>query len=325
MNKILEVKFGSHLYGTDTELSDTDIKSIYLPTAHEIVLGKAKRNINTVRTKKEFERNTKEDTDYECFSLKEYLKLLCEGQTIALDILFSPESFHLYKGEHYDLFKYLFDNRDKLIHKGLLAFFGYAAKQAGKYGIKGSRVRAVKEAIEFFKSFQEHDRLKDVKLFVDEFVNRKIEFIEYVDILGPQDVMTKHLQVCNRKFPLTNTVKNVRNALQHIYDEYGQRAKLAETNDGVDWKAVSHSVRVNSEGKELLTTGFITFPRPDKQLILDIKLGKLPYKEVAELIESGLKELEELQITSKLRSEPDYQWADDFLYGVYSDVVKNNP
>lgn len=323
MNKILEVKFGSHLYGTDTENSDLDIKGIYLPTAHEIVLGKARRNVNTVRPKREFERNTKEDVDQEFFSLKEYLKLLCEGQTIALDILFSPESFHLYKGERYDLFKYIFQNREKLLHRGLLTFFGYAAKQAGKYGIKGSRVRAVKEAIEFFKPFADYDRLKDLQLMVDEFVNRKVEFVEYVDLLDPQDRLVKHLQVCGRKFPLTNTVKNVRNALQHIYDEYGQRAKLAETNEGVDWKAVSHSCRVNSEGKELLTTGFITFPRPDYQLILDIKLGKLPYKEVADLIESGLHELEELQKTSYLRKEPDIEWADNFLYDVYSEIVRN--
>jgi predicted nucleotidyltransferase len=325
MNKIIEIKFGSHLYGTDTENSDLDIKGIYLPTAHEIVLGRAKKNVSTVRPKKEFEKNSKDDVDQEFFNLKEYLKLLCEGQTVALDMLFSPASFHVFKGERYDLFQYIFDNKEKLLHKGLLAFFGYAAKQANKYGIKGSRVRAVKEALEFFKPFGDYVRLENLQPSVDELVNRQVEFIEYVDILGPQDKLVKHLQVCGRKFPLTNTIKVVRNALQHIYDEYGQRAKLAETSEGVDWKAVSHAVRVNSEGKELLTTGFITFPRPDRQLILDIKLGKLPYKEVADLIESGLRELEELQNTSKLRAEPDYQWADNFLYDIYSGIIKESP
>jgi predicted nucleotidyltransferase len=322
MNKIVEIKFGSHLYGTDTESSDLDIKGIYLPTAYEIVLGKARKNVSTTRPKQEFERNMKDDVDQEFFSLKEYLKLLCEGQTIALDMLFSPKSFHLIQGERYDLFEYIFDNKEKLLHRGLLAFFGYAAKQAGKYGIKGSRVRAVKEALEFFKQFGDWDRLVEFKSTLDEWVNRKVEFIEYVDILGPQQKMVTHLQVCQRKFPLTNTVKNVRNALEHIYDEYGQRAKMAELNEGVDWKAVSHSVRVNSEGKELLTTGFITFPRPDRELLLKIKTGKLPYKEVAYLIESGLKELEELQKTSILRDEPDYRWAEDLVYDVYSNIVK---
>jgi predicted nucleotidyltransferase len=322
MNKIIEIKFGSHLYGTDTVNSDADYKGIYLPTARQIVLGQGRHSISTTKPKQEFEKNTKDDIDRETFSLKEYLKLLCEGQTVALDMLFSPKEFHVFKGERYDLFEKIYENKDKLIHKGLLAFFGYAAKQAGKYGIKGSRVRAVKEALEFFKSFSDYERLKDLNPSVDSFINKGIEFIEYVDILGPQEELVKHLQVCNRKFPLTNTVKNVRNALQHIYDEYGQRAKMAELNEGVDWKAVSHSCRVNSEGKELLTTGFITFPRPDKQLILDIKLGKLPYKQVAELIESGLKELEELQKTSNLRTEPDYQWAEDFVYDIYSEIVR---
>ena len=322
MNKIIEIKFGSHLYGTDTENSDLDIKGIYLPTAHEIVLGRAKKNVSTSRPKQEFEKNNKDDVDQEFFSLKEYLKLLCEGQTVALDMLFSPHTFHLVKGYRYDLFQYIFQNREKLLHKGLLAFFGYAAKQAGKYGIKGSRVRAVKEALEFFKQFGDNDRLTEFKTALDAWVDRKVEFIDYIDILGPQQKMITHLQVCQRKFPLTNSVKNVRNALEHIYNEYGQRAKMAELNEGVDWKAVSHSVRVNGEGKELLTTGFITFPRPDRDLLLQIKTGKIPYKNVADMIESGLHELEELQKTSFLRSEPDYKWTDDFLYDVYSGIVK---
>lgn len=38
MNKILEMKFGSHLYGTNTPNSDLDYKAIYLPTAREIIL-----------------------------------------------------------------------------------------------------------------------------------------------------------------------------------------------------------------------------------------------------------------------------------------------
>lgn len=91
MNKIIEIKFGSHLYGTNTENSDTDYKGIYLPTAKEICLNSYKKTICTIRPKQVGERNTKDDTDVEFFSLDQFMKLLCEGQTIALDMLFSPE------------------------------------------------------------------------------------------------------------------------------------------------------------------------------------------------------------------------------------------
>jgi predicted nucleotidyltransferase len=322
MNKIVEIKFGSHLYGTNTESSDLDIKGIYLPTARQIVLGTSKHNVSTSRPKQEGERNTKDDIDQEFFSLKEYLKLLTGGQTVALDILFSPESFHIFKGERYDLFQKIYKNKEKLLCKNVAAFYHYALRQCSKYGIKGSRVRAVREALDFISKYDNYSRLLEFKSDLDNFVNQKLEHIKYVDILGPQEKLVTHFEVINRKFPLTNTVKNVRDALVKIYDGYGQRAIDASNDQNVDKKACSHAVRVNLEAKELLLTGHITFPCPDRQLLLDIKTSKMSYKEVEKLIENGLHELEEAQKISTLRAEPDLQWAEDFVYDVYSDIVK---
>lgn len=325
MNKIIEVKFGSHLYGTDTPESDLDFKGIYLPTARQIVLGQGKHNVSTSRPKKEFEKNSKDDVDSETFSFKEYLKLLCEGQTVALDMLFSPESFHIYKGERYDLFQKIYENKDRLLSKGILSFIGYARKQASKYGIKGSRVRAVKDTIEFLNGMADETALlKDVG-HLRTFVSRGGEFINYIGLPDPNGVIVNYLEICGRKFQMTNSVKYTKAILTKIYDEYGQRAKLAQVNDSIDWKSLSHAVRVNFEGQELLKTGFITFPCPDRKLLLDIKTGKMPYKEVEVLIENGLKELEEAQNVSKLRDKPDLAWAEDFVCEVYSEIVKNNP
>jgi predicted nucleotidyltransferase len=322
MNKIIEIKFGSHLYGTDTPESDLDFKGIYLPEARDIVLGRARHNVSTSRPKQEFERNTKDDVDTETFSLAEFMRLLCDGQTVALDMLFSPESFHVLKGERYDLFKTISDNKDRLLSKGILSFIGYARKQASRYGIKGSRVRAVKDVLNFLTPldgtlllWEISQQLRESGLFNDEFIN-------YVTGTDQKGDTVLYFEVCGRKFQLTNSVKYTIAVLTKIYNEYGQRARLAETNDGIDWKALSHAVRVNFEGQELLKTGSITFPCPNRQLLLDIKTGKLPYKEVEFIIEEGLRELEGAQANSSLRDEPDRQWVDDFIYGVYSDIVK---
>jgi predicted nucleotidyltransferase len=322
MNKIIEIKFGSWLYGTNTPDSDLDIKGIYLPTARQIVLGTGKHNISTSRPKQEFERNNKDDIDQEFFSLKEYLKLLTGGQTVALDILFSPESFHIFKGDRYNIFTKIYENRDKLLSKNVAAFYHYALRQCSKYGIKGSRVRAVKEALEFISKFDNYSRLIEFKSELDSFVNQNLEHIKYKDILGPQDKLVTHFEVITRKFPLTNTVKNVKDSLTKTYEAYGKRSIEASNNQNVDLKACSHAVRVNFEAKELLLTGFITFPCPERKLLLDIKTGKMPYKEVEVIIEKGLQDLEEAQKISTLRTEPDYQWAEDFVYDVYSDIVK---
>ena len=325
MNKIIEIKFGSHLYGTDTPSSDADFKGIYLPTAREIVLERVKRNISTSRPKREFEKNTKDDVDSEIFSLAEYMRLLCDGQTVALDMLFAPDNFQVFKGKEYHLFQTIYDNKDKLLSKGILSFIGYARKQASKYGIKGSRVRAVKNVIDFLNGCDSTLILKDpaIKSELDAFVNfQNDEFIKYVEGLDNNGGTVTYFEVCGRKFQFTNNVKYTTAVLTKIYNEYGHRAKLAQENDGIDWKALSHAVRVNFEGQELLKTGHITFPCPNRQLLLDIKTGKLPYKEVEFIIETGLQELEAAQANSLLRDKPDEQWVDDFLYDVYSGIVK---
>ena len=324
MNKIIEIKFGSYLYGTNTENSDLDLKGIYLPSGRDIVLEQSKRNISVSRPKAEFEKNHKDDVDSEIFSLKEYLRLLIEGQTVALDMLFAPEEFKLFKGPDYHLFETIYANKDRLLSKGILSFIGYARKQASKYGIKGSRVRAVRDTIEFLQTLPERDLLKDVRVQLDSFVARGDEFIRYVEMPDPNEAILTFFEVCGRKLQMTNSVKYSLSVLNKIYTEYGQRARLAEVNDGIDWKALSHAVRVNFEGQELLTTGFITFPCPEKQLLLDIKTGKLPYKEVEVIIEKGLQDLEVAQKNSILAAKPDEQWAEDFLYDVYSRIVKGN-
>jgi hypothetical protein len=54
--------------------------------------------------------------------------------------------------------------------------------------------------------------------------------------------------------PLTASIKTAREILQRLVTEYGQRALQAERNEGVDWKALSHAVRVGREALELFET-----------------------------------------------------------------------
>lgn len=325
LNKILEIKFGSHLYGTDTENSDLDLKAIYLPTAKEICLGNYKRTITTVRPKQPFERNKKDDVDIEIFSLDRYLELLVEGQTLALDMLFADVQNYTYSNHKYiQLMWEIYDNRHEILNKNVNSFIGYARTQAAKYGVKGFRVAALREVLEFLKSMDDYKKLNEYSVAVENFVvSLNNEHVKFVDCKAPNGKMEKHLEVCNKKYPLHATVKYLVQQLQRKFDEYGQRALAAEKNEGIDFKSLSHAVRVNSEAIELLTTGFITFPRPDKELLLDIKLGKMKYKEIEAIIEKGLDDLVVAQQKSTLREAPNQEWVDNFIYEVYSNIVKN--
>src|ERR1700722_5000860 len=163
MNKILEMKFGSHLYGTNTPNSDLDYKAIYLPTAKEIVLGSYKKTIAKSRPKADCERNTKDDVDMEILSLDRYLELLMQGQTMALDILFAPPYMYTHMSfEHARPWQLIFDNRERLLTRNVNAFVGYTKQQAAKYGIKGSRMdilKRTKEVLDAFIPIDSHTKL----------------------------------------------------------------------------------------------------------------------------------------------------------------------
>lgn len=332
MNKIIEIKFGSHLYGTSTPESDLDFKGIYLPTAKEIVLGTYKQTVATSRPKKTNERNTKEDVDIDFYSLDRFLGLLMEGQTVALDMLFcNPSNITSITDEGSEIMYQIDTNRDKLLTRNVNAFVGYAKQQAAKYGIKGSRLDALKRIVELLDKLPLYDKLSEhadkfetlVQESKDIVSLEKTPLIEIVNILNTgQGVFLPHIHVNGRKCAFNANVKYAKSIYSRILNEYGARAHKAHLSGGKDWKALSHAVRVNHEAIELLETGKITFPRAERELLLKIKKEQMPYEEVAELIEKGLVDLHEAHEKSTLRDEPDREWAQNFIYNVYSSIVR---
>ena len=90
------------------------------------------------------------------------------------------------------------------------------------------------------------------------------------------------LDVCNRKVPKNVTVKDAHKIYKHLFHEYGQGALLAEPNEGVGSKAMMHATRICREAEELLLTHTITDPRPEAGLLLRMRKGELPYRQVAD-------------------------------------------
>ena len=129
------------------------------------------------------------------------------------------------------------------------------------------------------------------------------------------------LDVCNRKVQEHITVEEAHRIYKHLFEEYGQRSLLAEKNEGVDWKAMMHATRVCREAEELLLTHAITYPRPEAALLLQIRKGELPYRQVADLLEMGLERLDECQRLSTLPQRPDKAFAEDLVAEIYGRQV----
>lgn len=318
------MKFGSHLYGTSTPQSDTDIKGVFLPSPRDILLQQVKPMISQSRSKEHGEKNTAEDIDREAYSLQRYLELLSQGQTVALDMLFAPDWAMIDRPA--PAWLEVKNMAPKLITKGATSFVKYCRQQANKYGIKGSRVAASRVALEALKKAEDQygsdEKLevtfKDLIGVVDQN-----EFLKFSESEQPNGERIKYFEVCGKKALLTSSIRNAREISENLVNQYGQRALAAEKNEGVDWKALSHAVRVGHEAIELFTTGKITFPRPEADYLLKIKQGKIEYRDVAEEIERLFEKVENSAEQSKLPDKVDERLINDFIMEYYGQQVRN--
>jgi hypothetical protein len=325
VNSLVTIRFGSHLYGCSTPASDIDFKSVFIPPARDILLQRAKASINNKRAKGDGEKNYAGEIDEESFALHRYLALLAEGQTVALDMLFSPR--WAMESDPSPLWDEIVNNRNLIVTRRASSFVGYCRTQANRYGIRGSRVHAVRNIVEWFDKavaeFGNTTRLIQAADSLPGFIAEKAldhTSIVYIEHHSRPDPIP-HLECCNRKTPYFSSLKDSRAVFARVLDEYGHRALQAEKNEGVDWKALSHAVRVGQEALELLTTGHITFPLVNASHILDIKLGRLPYAEVANEIEQLLEEVVAEEPKSSLRETPDYAFIDDLVASAYQAKV----
>jgi hypothetical protein len=317
MKLISKMEFGSIVYGTNLPTSDKDYKQVFLPTAEQILLGRVKQAIVESTKKDNNVKNSSDDVDVESFSLCKYLKLLSEGQTVSLDMLFVPKK-HLVLTS--PIWEEIQRHKDKILHSQYNSFVGYARTQANRYGIRGSRVAEVRGFVDLLKSFNPYEQLRDNHFKIVAFCADKEHTSFFADKINPSVYL---YECCDRKAQDRMKVKDALQIFEKVLAEYGNRSLMAEKNEGVDWKSLQHAIRILNQSKELLLTGNIEFPRPNADFLLQIRKGELPYKQVAELIENGIEELETTVKDSVLPEKPDQKWIDEFVCSVYKQVIQN--
>jgi hypothetical protein len=150
------------------------------------------------------------------------------------------------------------------------------------------------------------------------------EHIALVDLPVSGDRSLRHLEVCDRKISLTATLKTACEIAQRLVNEYGQRSLQAERNDGVDWKALSHAVRVGREAVELFRTGRITLPLPYASHIQAIKRDAIPYMIVGSEIEQLLEDVEAAASASSLPEMPDLTVVENLVTRAYARKVSES-
>lgn len=310
MNVIVKMKFGSHLYGTDTPESDQDFKGVYQAELSDIVLNRQKDSIVS-STGKDTGRNTKEDVDIEFKELRKFIKDAISGQTYALDMLYAPDDFIL---ETSNTWKDLVKNRHRFLSNDMAPFVGYCRQQAGKYGLRGSRLGELLQVIEILKSKPAKDTIETV-LQTDPNLFSNLEFVKFVNNINIKNPNEIFLDVLGKKFSVRTMIKEILLSLEKMNNTYGGRARLAMENKGVDWKAISHAYRCMYQLRELKTTKNIVFPLKEASYLKRIKSGEIDYAYIQEELYCLMEEV--VNMPSDLPEKADKNYWDKKILEYY--------
>jgi RNA repair pathway DNA polymerase beta family len=307
---ILKTIYGSHLFSLDTPDSDKDYKGIFQASIEDIILRRDLKTINE-STNSSDTKNSNQDEDIELKELRTFISDCLAGQTYALEMLFTPSEFIL---ESSPTWEFIQVNRAKLVPNDLQPFIGYAFSQSSKYSLRGVRLLELERVIKWFQAQDPNVKLGSIidKLEMSDYTFTQV----YKHKLKLQTHPDEERLCClGMIFQYNKPIKECLPTLLKRLDQYGSRSETNKDNGGVDWKAYSHAFRLMYEWEQLLTTGGLSFPTPNRDYVLGVKLGKYGIEETQDNL------FEEFARISKIPNnlpEPDIEFWNNFLVEAYT-------
>ncbi len=231
-----------------------------------------------------FEQWESEGGDHVVYSVQKFVKLALEGNPNIIEAFYVEDEDRLFT---HPLALPLLEARDRFLSKQVGAKFGrYAIHQLQKierhyrWLVQGAPAMPVP----------------------DEFGARAGEN-------GP-------------KFPDTASERAFRAAVKHhrSYQEWREnrnprRAELEERY-GYDTKHAMHLCRLLKMGIEILEQGQVLVKRPDRDWLLSVRRGALPYEELLLWVAEAEARLAAAEKTSSLPEKPDWVWAEELLISI---------
>ena len=309
MNIICKTVYGSKLYEMNGPASDDDFRGVYLPDKSACYLGKIKDTVDG-------------QGDEQTFSLQRFLRLAAEGQSIALEMLWTPPEKTLINSS---VWEELVENRHRFLSKKMKSFMGFAKSQSVKYGYRADRFNDVIRLKKFFENWVTttsapilgYDPL-DARLSVLwDILPEGVNFQKSTNQFNRSKDNRVYL-ICGRELQAHCSVAHVLQFLNLLRDEYGERVKKA-AEQKIDFKSLSHALRVSYQARQLVIERNLTFPAKEVDFLRKIKFAEL------DLIKDGLdkkledliNETDKLIINSDLPDEVDWEWCEEFILKCY--------
>ena len=264
-------------------------------------------------------RNSKDDIDLQLFSIYKFFTLLKKGETGVMDILFSMfrEDTQVYNDKEFT--QVIMKNYKKFYNRNLHSFIGYCVGQSKVYNVRGERFNELHMFVEYFNALakeQGSEKLESMfpqieKLF-KAYNYKYVHFVMGATSRGSgEDKEGKYVEVLGKRFLGTVTIGYFSERITEMEEQFGNRAKASAK--GVDFKALSHAVRVISEVEELIDDGFITFPLNNRVYVTSIKEGNESLDDVMEYIDKKLTTVQEKLEKSALPERSDEAFMDALL------------
>ena len=306
---------GSHLFGTATPKSDLDVKGLFLPSRQSLYLQNAPQQFSQ-NTNDSSAKNSSDDVDVTVWSVQFWLKLLAKGDINAVSLLFAhtnPDA--ILEGTDTVFFERLKElEPTKLLGRNLSGMMGFAYNQAIKYTAKGKHLKAVQIAIRVLSEASQGLIADVADVIVTQVADESMARVQ----VGSKGI--KQLVLLEKMFDFTASTAWALEPLREVEARYGKRAKLA-LEEGVDFKAFSHSLRVLEEIRLLHSSALIVYPHVGEfaKLMRDAKMGALEYDVLIEALDRKLEEARVAESLSVLPIDVDPSYAESFLLSLYED------
>lgn len=223
--------------------------------------------------------------DHKVYTLKRYLDLLYNGCPQSTELLFVEGDQVFRKNEIADK---VLKNRDLFLSNNIykrIAGFSYSEWRKAK----GEKLVIEK------RTKTEDDIISDIR---NTFSLDKVDMDTVVEVL----MSTKEKKVVSSKANL------------------GGKRKLEHEKYGYGVSSATHAIRLNYQLVELLSTGRITFPRPEKDLLKEIRSGKMDLVEVEKVYDDINNKAKKAYDNSVLPDKPNKNKIDDLYMEILAEV-----
>jgi hypothetical protein len=332
---LLDCISGSRAYSLHTPQSDTDLKGVFLLP---------KRMYYGLEYTEQVNNETNDEVYYE---LKRFVDLLVKNNPNILELLSTPEDCIKYKHPILDLLK----PEIFLSKRCQQTFAGYAQTQIKKAkGLNKKIVNPVdkerKSVLDFCYIIQQQDSipltswLTEKGLLKEQCGLVKVPHVrEVYALFHTNQLTTGHLKGISSGSDANDvSLSSVEKGIEPLallsfskdgyssyckgYNEYWEWVEkrndiryknTIEQGNKYDAKNMMHTFRLLHMAEEIAKEGNINVRRQDRDFLLNIRSGAMPYEQLVELANQKIYEINALYEKSDLPEFPNHQKAEELL------------